>query len=476
MNSVSLTVINKRAAFIWTFIGLTFISGLWFSEYLFKFTFNNHYEGNFYGTWIFLSSVGLLVLSLVIANVIDARNEVLLKTLREKNDELVQSKLAIEQLQKYKEQFFANISHELRTPLTAIKGVAQLLEESNSEEERHALVSGLKNSSEHLLELINDILDFSKLNAGKLEINKVEFSISQCLANVHQLMNISAKQKGVNCTLTTTNLPKYIIGDANRLNQILFNMIGNAIKFTKVGAVLIVVEFTEESEQQGWLKIKVRDTGIGIAADKVSMLFEDYTQADAGIAANYGGTGLGLSITKKLVALHGGTIQCSSVEQEGTTFTIEIPYAYANPSEKKVDQPISSSYNLPVLNILIADDNHFNVLLTEKIIQKQLPHLKIFKANNGYEAIKIAENNAIDIILMDVKMPEMDGIAATKYIRSNSKIHQSRILALTANTSADDINKCLAAGMNDYLSKPFTKEDLLAQIEKQYLVGIQQVA
>ncbi len=474
MNSVSLTVINRSASIVWTLIGLVVLTGIWILDFFFHFQFPNDFHGALFPTWVFLSSWGLLVLSLVIAQVIDARNEVLIHSLHSKNEELEQTRKKLEEVQQFKEQFFANVSHELRTPLSAIKGISQLLTDNENETERKELIEGLKKSSDHLLVLINDILDFSKLNAGKLLLKREAFSIAATIKNAHQLLAVQARQKGIGCHLQMEALPPLCFGDDTRLTQIIMNLAGNAIKFTGVGSVAIQASYQAHSESSGSLKIKVIDTGIGIADDKLPIIYEDYSQADAATASTFGGTGLGLSITKRLVQLHNGELACTSKLGKGTTFEVVLPYTIATAmADPSIEKPFDKLIEKP-LRILIADDNAFNLMVAEKFLLKGIPNALLFKATNGQEALQLVQLEKPDLVLMDVKMPVMDGIAACELIRSDNYIQQPIIIALTANTGDTDIQRCLNAGMNDVLSKPFQIDDMLTKIKQWCLPQVTQ--
>jgi CheY-like chemotaxis protein len=410
--------------------------------------------------------LGVFFLGIKIVGVIEERNAEFIAALKEKNDELFQSREEILELQKYKENFLANITHELRTPLNAIKGVSELLKLPNTKEETTELIDGLNKSSNHLLNMVNDILDFSKLKEGKLLLRHQPFHLKDTIHAACKLLKITASDKGLLFTVDTSNLPETAIGDESRLIQILVNIVGNSIKFTATGSVKVKCFAQYETEKICLVKIKIIDTGIGISKEKVDIIFDDYVQADENVAAKFGGTGLGLGITKRLVELHKGTIVCKSVLKEGTTFNISIQYEYSATRYQSTNVGTFKKIENKVLNIIVADDNKMNVLVAEKLIKKSLSKANVLVASNGKQVIELLEKNKhIDVVLMDMKMPEMDGIEASKLIRQSADYYQLPIIAMTAATSDAEIKQCLDAGMNDYLSKPFYKDELLSKIQ-----------
>jgi signal transduction histidine kinase/CheY-like chemotaxis protein len=383
------------------------------------------------------------------------------------NEELKQSQEKILNLQKYKESFLANITHELRTPLNAIKGIADLLAFNNIEEERKELLSGLKKSSNHLLNMVNDFLDFSKLKEGKLILRRQPFQLQSVIKSAVNFLKVNAEEKKLTYTLSLNQLPETVIGDESRLIQILVNIIGNSIKFTSSGFVNVVCTGKLLNENNCEIEIKISDSGIGISKEKTKSIFEDYEQANENIAASFGGTGLGLGICKRLIEQHNGTIECESELGKGTIFTIKLPYDYLKINEIEIkDIQNFDALATQHINIIIADDNEMNLLVAEKLLEKSMPLAKLFKVENGQQVLEILANNTIDLILLDMKMPVMDGIEATKLIRANKTIKQPHIIAMTAGTSENDMTACYQSGMNDYLPKPFHIEILLSKIQK----------
>ncbi len=372
--------------------------------------------------------------------------------------------------QKAKEQFLANMSHEIRTPINGISGMVNLLSETNSEEEKKKYLNAIKNSTESLKVIINDILDLSVIESGKLKLEKIGFNIKDRLSAVLDTFLYTSKEKGIGLNFyISTEVNDVLLGDPARLNQILINLIGNAVKFTHIGEIKINVSLLKENKKYSHIKFQVKDTGVGIPSDKIHRIFDSFTQADASVTRRYGGTGLGLTIVKQLVELQNGTIKVESKENKGTTFTFIIPYekgtsndlVYQNNQNQDIAQ-----HSFKNLNVLLVEDNEINRLYATNILKKW--ECNVEGAENGYMAIEKLKKSDFDIILMDVQMPIMDGFEATRIIR---QLHDPikagiPIIALTANAIKGDNEKCIDVGMNGYLSKPFHPESLFIVISK----------
>lgn len=371
--------------------------------------------------------------------------------------------------QKAKEQFLANVSHEIRTPINGIAGMVNLLSQNPTAEEQATYLGAIKSAAENLKVIINDILDLASIESGKLNFEQIGFNLKDLLTSVVDSFIVQSKVKGIELGFTLDeHISDILLGDPFRLNQILINLISNAIKFTEGGYIQINCTLEKKNSKTQYIKIDVADTGIGIPEDKLSKIFESFSQADASITRKYGGTGLGLTIVKQLVELQRGTISVKSSQAKGTTFTVIIPYSIGVKSEVKENASIFGNKNieqnsLKDLKILLVEDNDINRLYATSILK--MWGCSADTAENGYVALEKARNNDYDIILMDIQMPVMDGFEATKAIKmSGGNKSKIPIIALTANTSSKDFERCIGAGMNDCLGKPFTPENLFSML------------
>jgi PAS domain S-box-containing protein len=371
-------------------------------------------------------------------------------------------------LQKAKEQFLANISHEIRTPINGIAGMASLLSQGPTEEERETYLNAIKHSSENLKVIINDILDLAAIESGKLKFEKIAFNLKDLLPSLISTFAYQAKEKKLKLAYSIDeNLNRILWGDPVRLNQVLINLISNAVKFTHSGSINITCSVDRLQKNVCWIRIEVSDSGVGIPSEKLNTIFESFSQADASVTRKYGGSGLGLTIVKQLVELQLGRITVRSEEHKGSTFIVLMPYtigkvsSVANPISI-VKRTIDESFTKQ-LTILLVEDNDINRLYAKSILKKW--HCQVDIAENGLVAIEKVKNNFYDVVLMDVQMPVMDGYEATKAIRAmDAPMKDVPIVALTANATKKDVELCLAAGMNDYLPKPFTPDDLQRKI------------
>jgi signal transduction histidine kinase/DNA-binding response OmpR family regulator len=385
--------------------------------------------------------------------------------------ELLKARKIAENSLNVKELFLANMSHEIRTPMNAVIGFTQLLYETPLTAEQKGFVDAIRFSGDNLLVIINDILDLSKIQSGKMQFESIRFNLNELLKSVITTLTSKAELKGLDLILDTPDsTPLQVAGDPVRVNQILINLINNAIKFTEKGHVRIHIRAKETSLNRIFVEFNVEDTGIGIPENKQVHIFESFVQGTNATSRKYGGTGLGLTIVKNLIELLQGTISLTSTPGVGSTFTVVLPFETAEPeltAYQPVDEiQISSLYELKNASILVVEDNHVNQLLVKRVLEKTGSHVDI--ASNGLECIERIKLESYDVILMDLQMPEMDGYTATKYIRTNlpSPLCEIPIIAMTAHALTSEVDKCLAIGMNDYISKPFKQEVLFSKLAK----------
>ena len=386
---------------------------------------------------------------------------------RKATAEMTIARQRAEESERFKQQFLANMSHEIRTPMNAVMGMTNLVLDSPLNDKQRFYLDGVRKSSETLLHIINDILDLSKIEAGKMDLETIDFSLSDVLGQVKQTLQHKAEEKGLQLiTWVGDNVSKVLIGDPVRLNQVLINLTGNAIKFTEKGSVTITVE---KGPLESSVKFSIIDTGIGIPQHKLHTVFESFTQANASDTRRFGGTGLGLTISKQLVEMMEGKISIESREGSGTTFSFEIHCPEGSAvrlNEQKSTEQVDGRI-LDGLKILVADDNEYNRIVTGDTLRSKAK-VEITEAINGMEVVDLLNQHDFDIILMDVQMPLMDGYEATRYIRNNfaSPKNQIQIIALTASVIRSDLDKCHEAGMNDYVPKPFNTSHLISAIAK----------
>lgn len=386
--------------------------------------------------------------------------------------EIQASKLEAEKASEAKSSFLANMSHEIRTPMNPIIGITYLLEKTELTEKQKRYVEQIRSSAQILLGIINDILDFSKIEAGKLEIENVDYSLSTILNNTSSMFFRAAETKGLNLQFEVDeDVPMELKGDPLRIQQVLINLISNAIKFTDRGSVIVRVGKSHNGKS---IKISVTDTGIGLSNDEILRIFESFTQSDFSITRRYGGTGLGLSISKNLVEKMGGSIGVESQPGKGSTFYFTLPLILAEKTESvnTINQSISSKDFTKIYTgkkVLVVEDNAINREVVMEILKST--GLLVTSAMNGKEAIEMIEREHFDLVLMDVQMPEMDGIEATRIIRSKEGYSNLPIVAMTAYAMAGDVERCLAVGMNGYVQKPIDPEHLFKTLNTLLKIG-----
>jgi signal transduction histidine kinase/CheY-like chemotaxis protein len=431
----------------------------------------------------FLFNGGLLVALVAIFMVISiqikyrlASRSVVSKLILSRNqEELISAKKVAEKSKEMQSQFLSNMSHEIRTPMNGIIGITRLLQGSElNQEQRHYLNTIIK-SSENLMVIINDILDFSKIEAGKIVIEETRFNLDSLLSTVEDIFALKAKEKGIHLSLEKEDdVPTWVHGDSVRLNQILSNLISNAIKFTEKGGVTIRTSVIMADDTHATLWIRVKDTGIGIPETKLGSIFQSFVQASSSTTRTYGGTGLGLTITKKLIELQNGRLWVRSTVNKGTIFNFKLRYKIAA-NEKRDEEKIHAlekKSNDIILNelkgidVLLVEDHPINQMLATRVLKDW--GFNVTLAENGLIALDIISKNDFNLVLMDINMPEMDGYMTTKEIRSGKYTQNSEIpiIAMTASAFIGDNQKCFKAGMNDYISKPFNPQDLLEKISK----------
>jgi PAS domain S-box-containing protein len=369
-------------------------------------------------------------------------------------NELIKAKQIAEESVILKEAFLANMSHEIRTPMNAIIGFTDLLLKRNLQAKEIDYVQTIKKSGENLLRIINDILDVSKIDSGMMEFEELPISIKEIFGSLNIMLSQKAKEKNLKLEFQyDEHLPNTIIGDPTRLTQIILNLVGNAIKFTKAGGIYVFARIVGESEEDYEIEFSVKDTGIGIPEDKLKFVFERFSQAETHTTRNYGGTGLGLSIAKQLVVLQGGTLKVESKVGTGSVFSFTLRfkktdkiYTIHQPSQEALD-----INQLDKLKVLLVEDNPINIKFVLSLFADYKLHTDV--AENGKIALEMVKATAYDLILMDIEMPEMNGYETTFTIRHNLK-SEVPIIAMTAHAMAGEQDKCLALGMNDYISKP----------------------
>ncbi len=396
-----------------------------------------------------------------------AKLDYLLAEMEEANLNLKIAKDKAEEATRTKSMFLANMSHEIRTPLNGVIGISKLLQKSKLNDDQQELLNIVSNSGENLLMIINDILDFSKIESGQIQFETIDFKLQELVENVFQLMKFKAIEKGIQFNYSIADdVPEFLCGDPLRINQILMNLVNNAIKFTHQGKVEIHIELVDHHEHVSRVLFRVIDTGIGISEEGKLMLFKEFSQSEKSITRKYGGTGLGLAISQNLVCLMNGEINVKSEIGEGSEFWFRLPLKEASQQvEKKEETPIQCQQNF---RILLAEDNAINQRVCIFTL-KQLGYTCDL-ANNGEEAVAMYQDSAYDLILMDMQMPVLDGVQATKMIRKMEKDklvkHPVYIVAVTANSSVEEQKNCMLAGMNNFLSKPFSEKDLLMVLKE----------
>jgi signal transduction histidine kinase/CheY-like chemotaxis protein/HPt (histidine-containing phosphotransfer) domain-containing protein len=423
-------------------------------------------DGNFY-----VDRVRLLSVMMTVAGVFIALFSLffIFKDINELNflhKELKIAKNKVDTSLQIKDQFMTNMSHEIRTPLNAIIGFANQLKKNPPSEKREDYIRTIKHASENLLNIVNDILDFSKIEAGMFRMESIPFSINSLVHSIYAMYFEKAKAKKIKLTLTVDeSIPNLVSGDPTRLTQIIVNLLGNAIKFTKNGSIELTVKSINKSTSECCVFFSVKDTGIGISMEKLELIFERFNQGNLTITREYGGTGLGLSIVKSLVELQGGEINVESELGRGSTFGFTLSYKKVDPNliSSKKGIELKNNFNLSLVKILLAEDNEMNQKLAVTILEDL--GFDVDVAENGMIAFEMTKQNQYDIILMDLQMPVLDGYRAVHKIRNELK-SEIPIIAMTAHVLPGEKEKCIIYGMNDFITKPFNENDLYNLIIK----------
>jgi two-component system CheB/CheR fusion protein len=376
--------------------------------------------------------------------------------------ELIEAKEFAENTTKSKQQFLSNMSHEIRTPLNSILGFTNVLLKTKLGVEQKEFVQAIKTSGTSLHQLINDILDLAKVDAGKMTFEKQPFEIRKSIKSILHSFALKTTEKNLELVRKyDSKIPSVLLGDSVRLNQIILNLISNAVKFTHKGKIILSVKLLNEDNENVTIEFAVTDTGIGIAANKIHSIFNVFEQAETNTANFYGGTGLGLSIVKQLVEGQGGSISLKSKIGEGSTFSFILPFGKTTTKSDEEIKILKPDSEIKTLRVLVAEDVALNQLLIKIILNDFGFEYEI--VSNGKIAIEKLKTNTYDIILMDLHMPEMNGFEATEYIRKTMK-SQIPIIALTADVTTVDAAKCKKIGMDDYISKPIAENLLYSKI------------
>ncbi|NIB39928.1 response regulator [Pseudomaricurvus alkylphenolicus] len=427
--------------------------GLWFEAILFSFALADHIN--------LLRREQESAKSREQKILLDAHEE-LEQKVRQRTRDLELARQEADQASRAKSAFLATMSHEIRTPMNGILGSTYLALNSNSGLDNRHHLDRIQSSAQYLLEIINNILDFSKIEAGKLKVEHIEFSLDEVMADISSLFVARAQTRNLDFrTRVAQQIPARLMGDPLRLKQVLVNLIGNAVKFTREGGIQLHIELEESrGKDTVILTFSVRDSGIGMSTEQQQALFQEFAQADDSTTREYGGTGLGLTISQRLVSQMGGNIEVSSALEEGSEFRFSLPFVVVNTPQATSVKSLGSAPppQFAAAHVLLVEDNATNQQVARELLETA--GLRVTIANNGLEALKKLEEQSIDLILMDVQMPFMDGYQATAMVRADERFNTVPIVAMTAHALIDDQERCFSAGMNGHISKPVDPHSL----------------
>ena len=407
---------------------------------------------HFFTKWFFLSAlVALLIMSLTQAEKIRLKGEYIERTVA---------------TNKAKDEFLTTMSHELRTPMNAVVGAGRLLELTPLSNEQTEYVSRLNESSDHMLLLVNDLLDLARVDHKQLPLESIPFKLENLIHTLKHLLSESASNKQLELHFDNHFIPleKQLLGDPTRLNQVLINLLGNAIKFTQSGKVSLAITPVELTAHRVSLNFEVSDTGIGLTKKQLKNLFQPFTQAESSTNRQYGGSGLGLAISQKLVSRMDGDLQVSSQPKKGSSFSFTLAFPLTETSLQDVQETRFLPINLKGHKVLLVDDDEMNRFFGQKLLETCM--VEAVAANSGKAAIALMQQQPFDLVFMDVSMPEVDGYETVRRLRSIPELQHSIVVALTAHAIAGERERCIAAGMNDYLTKPFEIDDLRKMMVK----------
>jgi len=401
---------------------------------------------------------------------IHRHQDLLEQRIRQRTEELEEAMLRAQAANEAKSEFLANMSHELRTPMAGILGMLDVTLESDLPDEHRDQLETAQRCAYSLLALLNDILDLSKIESGRMGLEKIPFDVRIVLQDCVRSFQPRADDAGIDLVCDVASaVPDEVLGDPLRLRQIFANLLSNAIKFTVQGHIRVTLDATPITDSEVRMRFSVEDTGIGIPAEKLPLIFEKFTQVDGSVSRKFGGTGLGLAITRKLVDMHHGEIGVESEPGKGSTFTVNLRCTVPQPAKEhaKVSRPgaAKESRDGAPARVLVVEDNQVNQKVVTTVLRKR--GFTVELANNGVEALELLErDDAFRLVIMDVQMPVMDGLEATRRIRLNPKWRNLPILAMTAHAMNGDREKCLSAGMNGYISKPVHPSHLISVMDE----------